>query len=126
HPARGRGGAGCRFARVALRLVGAARHRIARLVIELAATISPLPGGLARPTIPFGRGVRETACLLGQLAAQLRPRLRREQHAEAGAEHRAGEQPDHETAAAAALILEPIVSVSHFRLLLVWWVRWVW
>src|SRR5437667_393171 len=80
-------------------------------------TRRPLPGGLARPTIALGCGVRETACRLGQLAAQLRPRLRREQHAEAGAEHRAGEQPDHETAAAAALILEPIVSVSHFRLL---------
>src|SRR5262245_6244253 len=98
---------------VSLRLVATSRDGVARFVVDHAAAVRPLASSLGRAPILFGRLVLEVAGLFGELAAQLRPRLRREQHPQPRAQHGAGEQPDDEAPSTATLVFEAIVSVSH-------------
>src|SRR5262249_14237794 len=101
------------LADVPLRFVGAPRHGVACLVDELTAAIDPLARALGGPAIALGRRIREAVGLLRDLAAQFRPRLRGEPHAEPRAENGSGEQAHHEAAATPAFAVETIVSVCH-------------
>src|SRR5437016_14173460 len=91
-----------RAAGVAARFVGAAADSVARLVHELAPAVRPLAGRFTGAFVLLGGGIAPVARLFANRAAQIRARFRREQHAEAGAEHGPGQQAHHEPGAAAA------------------------
>ena len=100
---------------IAARFVGAARRPLR--------APCPRTRGRARPRSPAASrrllvllrraSLPDVARLFAERAAQFRARLRRQQHAEAGAEHGAGQQAHHEPAAAAAFVVIPIVAVRH-------------
>ena len=72
----------------------------------------PSPSRIRRATILLGRPVAQVPRLLADRAAEFGPGLRRQQHAEPGAEHRARQQAHHEPAAAGFAFVT-IVAIRH-------------
>src|SRR5712691_5506573 len=105
-----------RTARVAARFVSAAADRFASLVDHLASALGQRAGRFGRLLVLLRRGVAPRARLVPERAAQLRARLRRKQHPEAGPQHGAGQQAHHEPAGAAAFVVIPIKAVRHCEL----------